>query len=131
MEHYRELLILNPGDNQGERQLYLPLLLKLNRDAEAARYMNSTPPEPTTAWTYTRALLAYRLGVDCPTWRKELAGAVRKNPHVAGCLLAAPPPNPPQRHALDSREEAATTCCKQRPPRLVRCCRSAFWWVVR
>ena len=36
IEHYQELLRLNPHDNQGVRHLLLPLLLKLDRDVEAA-----------------------------------------------------------------------------------------------
>ena len=41
VEHYRDLLRLNPGDNQGVRYLYLPLLLRLGFDAEAARYIGT------------------------------------------------------------------------------------------
>jgi len=107
VNHYREMLRLNPGDNQGVRHLYLPLLLEMNRDAEAAKYMKDSPNEPTAAWAYTRALLAYRLGGDCSSAKKELQKAVKTNPHVIRCLLSYDRLDmPPESYSLGSREEA-------------------------
>lgn len=107
LDHYRELLRLNPGDNQGVRYLYLPLLLKMGLDAEAARFMKDSQDEPTANWTYTRALLAYRLGGDCSAARTELKKAVKVNPYVAGYLLAEEEPDElPESYSLGSREEA-------------------------
>ncbi|MDM8005417.1 MAG: hypothetical protein QUV05_04595 [Phycisphaerae bacterium] len=107
LNHYRELLRLNPGDNQGVRYTYLPLLLKMGLDAEAARFMKNSQDEPTANWTYTRALLAYRLGGDCSTARMELMKAVKVNPYVAGYLLAEEElDGMPASYSLGSREEA-------------------------
>ncbi|NLX13801.1 MAG: hypothetical protein GXY44_09140 [Phycisphaerales bacterium] len=105
--HYCEMLRLNPGDNQGVRYLYLPLLLKLGRDAEAARYMKDSQDEVTAVWAYTRALLAYRLGGNCSSAQMELRKAVKTNPHVAACLLADEEPDEvPESFSLGSHEEA-------------------------
>jgi tetratricopeptide (TPR) repeat protein len=107
VNHYRELLRLNPGDNQGVRYLYLPLLLKLGRDAEAARFMKDSEDEPTANWTYTRALLAYRLGGACSSAQMELRKALQVNPHVVAYLLADEEPDTlPESYALGSQEEA-------------------------
>ena len=104
--HYRELLRLNPNDNQGVREAYLPLLLKLGRDAEAARYIKEAPDEDSASRVYIRALLAYRLGGDSSTSRKELRRAVKANPFVVPCLLEEQPGVMPEGYSLGSEEEA-------------------------
>lgn len=115
LNHYRELLRLNPGDNQGVRYLYLPLLLKMGLDAEAARFMKNSHDEPTANWTYTRALLAYRLGGDCSSARMELRKAVKVNTYVAGYLLADEDPDGiPASYSLGSREEAVVCASELR-----------------
>jgi tetratricopeptide (TPR) repeat protein len=107
MAHYRELLRLNPGDNQGVRYLYLPALLELGEDAEAARYMKQAPPEGSATWAYTRALLAFRLGGDCPAARDELAKALDVNPAVPDALLSEDGSSQlPASYAPGSMEEA-------------------------
>ncbi|HPD31592.1 MAG TPA: hypothetical protein PLL20_16490 [Phycisphaerae bacterium] len=115
LDHYRELLRLNPRDNQGVRYLYLPLLMKMGLDAEAARFMKNSQDEPTANWTYTRALLAYRLGGDCSSARMELRKAVKVNPYVAGYLLADEDPDGiPESYSLGSREEAVVCASELR-----------------
>lgn len=105
--HYRELLRLNPGDNQGVRYLYLPLLLKLGKDLEAATYMKNAPEEGSAAEAYTRALLAFRLGGDTPTARKELQGAMDINPDVPYFLITGEIPEVlPTLYSPGSIEEA-------------------------
>jgi len=107
VEHYRELLRLNPGDNQGVRYLYLPLAMKLGRDAEAARFMKESQDEESANWAYTRALLAYRVGGVSAPARMELRKALRINPYVVPSLLAEVSPEPlPASYSPGSREEA-------------------------
>lgn len=106
-DHYRALLELNPGDNQGVRYRYLPCLLKADRDAEAARYMKQVEDEPTANWRYTKALLAYRLGGDTATARKERDAAVKANAYVPEFLNEGLPEGPmPRGYSPGSREEA-------------------------
>ena len=114
--HYRELLRLNPGDNQGVRYLLLPRLLELGRDAEAARFMKDCEDEPTANWTYTRALLAYRLGGDTSTSRKEIREAIKINPFVVECLAEdAEPYEMPGSYSPGSCEEAVICAEELRP----------------
>ncbi len=116
VDNYRELLRLNPGDNQGVRYLYLPCLLRLGRDAEAARFMKKSDDEPTANWAYTRAVLAYRLGGDCSAANDELAKAVKTNPHVVDCLLSDDrPPIMPESYGIGSLEEAVIAAEELRP----------------
>gem|GEM_PF-295585 len=115
-DHYRDMLRLNPGDNQGVRHLYLPLLLELDRDAEAARFMKDAQDEPTANWNYTRSLLAYRLGGDCSSSRMELRKALKANPRAVGYLLADEEPDIlPESYSLGSREEAIICAAELRP----------------
>ena len=58
--HARELLRLNPGDNQGVRYTLAAWLLALDRDDELAGLLEQYPDEGTAAWAYNRALLAFR-----------------------------------------------------------------------
>lgn len=105
--HYQEMLRLNPGDNQGVRYLYLPLAMKLGRDAEAARYMKQSANETSANWMYTRALLAYRVGGASPSARLELRQAFKANPAVVPLLLdEAPPGSVPEQYSPGSEEEA-------------------------
>jgi len=107
VDHYRALLELNPSDNQGVRDLYIPLLLRLGRDAEAAQFMRDFGDEPTANWMYARALLAYRLSGDSAAARAELKRALKTNPHVARYLLAGEEPDVmPDSYSLGSHEEA-------------------------
>ncbi|MEW5797316.1 MAG: hypothetical protein AB1772_13305, partial [Candidatus Zixiibacteriota bacterium] len=58
--HYRELLRLNPNDNQGIRYLVLPCLIELNLDEEAESLMKQFEGDCMAIWLYSRALLDFR-----------------------------------------------------------------------
>jgi len=88
--HYRELLRLNPNDNQGVREVLLPLLLELGRDAEAGELLSQYEDDGTALWTYARALWAFRVEGNSPSARKRLAEAVRTNRHGVKVLRADP-----------------------------------------
>ena len=105
-EHYRELLRLNPDDNQGVRYRYLPVLLRLGWDREAAQYLAASD-EDSAQWCYTRALLAYRLGGDTQRARKELDKAFKTNAYLPEVLLQDDAPDVmPSSYAPGSIEEA-------------------------
>lgn len=93
---YRELLRLNPGDNQGVRYWQLPLLIRLGRDDEAAALLDSNPEDPAAVWVYSRALLAFRKSGDGPAARASLQAALAVNQHVPTYLLG---------HDVDSDSE--------------------------
>jgi tetratricopeptide (TPR) repeat protein len=75
--HYREMLRLNVGDNQGVRYLLASALCELRRDSDLHELLNGPEyrDEATAAWLYTRALLAFRREGDGPGARKALRAA--------------------------------------------------------
>ncbi len=78
---YRELLRLNPGDNQGIRYHLLRLLVGLSRDEEAQALLNEYQDDWSAEWSYTAALLAFRRGAG-PESDEALETALVMNPHV-------------------------------------------------
>jgi len=85
--HYRDMLRLNPNDNQGIRYLLLDCLLILGRDDDAAKLIKRYKGDGSAAWRWSYALLAFRRNRDCPESRSALSQAIRDNPHVAALLL--------------------------------------------
>ena len=79
---YRELLRLNPGDNQGIRSLLLDLLLELDRTDEAGFLLKEYKDEWTADWAYTEALLAFRKFGDSRQSKAALKRALKVNKHV-------------------------------------------------
>ncbi len=81
-EHYREMLRLNPGDNQGIRYLLLALLLEMGREDEAIALLQEYEDEWSAVWLYTRALLEFRQHGASMRANRALADALKENPHV-------------------------------------------------
>jgi tetratricopeptide (TPR) repeat protein len=106
--HYRELLRLNPGDNQGVRYALLSALLLAGRDDEAEALLRQFGDEPTALWQYGWALWAFRREGDCPVSRQRLRAAFRSNRHLPGYLTGDTEwlDPAPQSYAMGSREEA-------------------------
>ncbi len=69
--HYRDMLRLNPNDNQGIRYLLLDCLLILGRDDDAATLIKRYKNDGSAAWSWSRALLAFRQGGDCPEFSQR------------------------------------------------------------
>lgn len=86
VEHYRDMLRLNPNDNQGIRYLLLDCLLFLGRDDEAADLIKTYDEDGSSAWSWSRALLAFRRAGDCAESRNALSLAHSDNKHVAPLL---------------------------------------------
>jgi tetratricopeptide (TPR) repeat protein len=87
LEHYRELLRLNPNDNQGNRFLLAGCLLALDRDADLTALLNAYGQESTPEWSYTWALVAYRRDGDSVEARSLLEKGGIMNSHVPPYLL--------------------------------------------
>lgn len=60
--HYREMLKLNPGDNQGLREVLAVLLLDRDDIAALKRLLDDYADDGSAMWCYTQALLAFRDG---------------------------------------------------------------------
>jgi len=108
IEHYRELVRLNPGDNQGVRYSLLAALLLAGRDDDAATLLDQYSDEPTALWRYGRALSVFRREGDSRAARERLREALRTNRHVPQLLAAESewPGSEPAAYAPGSREEA-------------------------
>lgn len=87
IELWREMLRLNPNDNQGVRYALLSCLLELNRDAEAEELLKCYAGDVSAEWSFGEALLAFRTDGDTPSSRRKLSMAQKQNPHVLPYLL--------------------------------------------
>jgi tetratricopeptide (TPR) repeat protein len=87
VEHYREMLRLNPNDNQGIRYLLATCLIEIDRDDELAALLKQYDGDAMAAWAYAKALLAFRREGDSPRARRLLRDAMKTNPHVPARLL--------------------------------------------
>ena len=60
VEHYQELLRLNPNDNQGIRYLLAACLLELGRDSELNELIERYDEDGSPFWMYLQALAKFR-----------------------------------------------------------------------
>lgn len=115
--HYRELLRLNPNDNQGARDPFLAALLSAGRDDEAGELLARYAQDPSALWRYGWALWTYRREGDSPRARARLREALRTNRHVprylAGRTRWSGPM--PDAYALGSEEEAVLCAAELAP----------------
>jgi tetratricopeptide (TPR) repeat protein len=86
VEHQRELLRLNPNDNQGVRYRQAEYLLALERYDELDELFAAYEDDAAAAFAYTKALAAFRRQGDTPQARQLLAEARVENPHVPAYL---------------------------------------------
>lgn len=106
--HYQELLRLNPTDNQGVRDILLPVLLTTGRDGEAGTLIEQFDGDISATWQYGWALWTFRREGDSKLARDRLRAAARANRHVPAYLTGkAEWPGPlPASYAFGSKEEA-------------------------
>lgn len=104
----RELLRLNPGDNQGVRYFLLRELLIAGDDAAAAELLREYPDDPSAPWTFSAALVKFRQTGDALFARRALLAAVESNPFVPPYLLGTkrPPSRMPPYYSLGDDSEA-------------------------
>jgi len=80
--HLREMLELNPNDNQGLRYILLVWLIRTNADQAAAALLEKHHDEVSAFMDFTRVLLAYRAKGDCEKTRDMVAKAYLANRHI-------------------------------------------------
>ena len=91
--HFREMLDLNPNDNQGIRYLLLGSLLRRDDIEGLKQLLGAYADEWSPYWLYTRALIAYREGcANEPATLKLLKDARTANRHVPAILAGTTPP---------------------------------------
>jgi tetratricopeptide (TPR) repeat protein len=105
--HYREMLRLNPGDNQGNRYMLARLLLKEGKNEELGQLLDQYD-EGSAEWLYTRALWLYRREGGSRKATKALKAAFEQNPFVPLYLsgLKEPPGRLPEYMGFGDESEA-------------------------
>jgi len=84
--HQRELLRLNPNDNQGVRYRQAEYLLALECYEELDELFAAYEDDGAAAFAYTKALAAFHRQGDSSEARTLLAEAREQNPHVPAYL---------------------------------------------
>ena len=87
--HLREMLELNPNDNQGLRYILLTWLMWTGDDEAARSLLNEHHEEISTFLEFTRVLFAFKENGDSEAARQAAARAILSNRHV-GRYLADP-----------------------------------------
>jgi len=107
VDHFQEMLRLNPHDNQGARTKLLTLLIELDMDKEAARLLKRYEDDADRTMIYGNALLEFRKSGDSAKARQKLDKALEANEHVPAFLMGKKkmPRNLPDYHSL--RDEKA------------------------
>jgi tetratricopeptide (TPR) repeat protein len=85
--HFEDMLRLNPGDNQGVRYLLANLLLELEWHDRLAELLDRYKDDDLADFSYTRALLAFRLEGDSIEALRLLRQALKSNAFVPHYLL--------------------------------------------
>ena len=92
ISHYRDMLELNPGDNQGIRYVLAACLLRRGDEA-ALKELLAAYQDGSAHWLYTHALLAFREGrVSKNKVVTLLKNALLANKHVPGILAGTASP---------------------------------------
>lgn len=72
LKTYRELLRLNPNDNQGIRYVVMDLLLEMGRDDEARKLLSKYKGVFSANWAHAAVLLAFKKEGDVPAAQHAL-----------------------------------------------------------
>lgn len=108
-ECFREMLRLNPGDNQGVRYALMAIALESDDRALAAELFGQYDDEVSPPWDYGRALTRFREEGDNPASRLALGTALVLNGYLPAYLLGEKrlPANPPLEYSPGTASEAA------------------------
>jgi tetratricopeptide (TPR) repeat protein len=90
-DHCRDMLRLNPNDNQGIRYRLAAMLLDLQQHDELEQLIETYKDDASAEWAYTRALLAFRREGDSSNARRALTTAKKVNAHVPDYLARVKP----------------------------------------
>jgi tetratricopeptide (TPR) repeat protein len=108
VEHYQELLRLNPGDNQGNRYPLARLLLQEGKNEELGALLKEYEEEALAEWLYTRALWLFRSEGASPRASRTLQEAFDGNRFVPIFLLDLQPlPDDPPEYISPGEESEA------------------------
>jgi tetratricopeptide (TPR) repeat protein len=125
---WREMLCLNPNDNQGVRYRLMAALLELQRDAEAKELEKAYMDDGVAEWLYAVSLLIFRAEGDSVAARRKLQTALQQNPHVPSYLLGRKklPKYLPDQYIVGGEDEAVI-CAAQLLPSWVKTPAALDW----
>jgi tetratricopeptide (TPR) repeat protein len=86
IKHYRELLELNPNDNQGVRDLLLVAYIETSDWNAAASLLRQYGEGDSALFNYCRILVEYSLNGRTPKLDQLIKAATTHNPHVPAYL---------------------------------------------
>jgi tetratricopeptide (TPR) repeat protein len=108
IQHYREMLRLNPNDNQGMRYILINCLLELHRDKEVEHLLQQYAEDGAAEWAYAKVLLEFRRHGDSDDARRLLKRALDVNRYVPDYLVGNKPvPHPPPPYIQPGHESEA------------------------
>lgn len=106
--HYKDMIRLNPGDNQGIRYQLVNILLEFEDYAALVALFEQYPEDPTAAMAYPQALALFKQEGESEAAVKQLEEAISWNQYVPSYLLGKRriPKQLPEYMSLGSKEEA-------------------------
>ncbi len=110
-KHLRELLRLNPNDNQGVRYELISLLSEIGDTAAVDKLMAQYEDDASAEWQYTAALNAFRKHGAGAKADDLLAKAIAFNPHVPNYLLMRKPMPPELPEYIELGQESEAIHC--------------------
>lgn len=92
IEHFTDLLRLNPNDNQGLRYLLASCLFDAGMDDALEKLLDQYKEDASATWLYTRAIWLFRREGPSRKANAALRKALKANPHVPLYLLGQKEP---------------------------------------
>ncbi len=87
INHYSNMLRLNPNDNQGIRYVLAQYLPNAGADEALEKLLNQYPGDAAAPWLYTRALWVFGRESESERAKAFLKQALKINPFVPSYLL--------------------------------------------
>lgn len=117
LEHYREMLRLNPNDNQGIRYLLVSLCLRTGRDEVLEELFVEYSDDGAATWLYGQGLHGFRAEGDTPRTRELLKEAMKSNSDVPPYLLGRKrlPKRLPEMNGMGDESEAVACASELLP----------------
>lgn len=84
---YEELLVLNPNDNQGIRDMLLPLYIETEKFMQARHLMHTFEGDMSASFLFSKAIIEYTSNGLTKQAMRLLEEADEANPHVIDYLL--------------------------------------------
>jgi tetratricopeptide (TPR) repeat protein len=105
---YKDLLYLNPNDNQGIRDMLMPCLIELGKYDVAEELFEQYKDDCMASWMYSRALLDFIKHGDSNVSLKSIKSAFKTNKHVPDYLLGKKklPDDIPDYYGFGDKNEA-------------------------